>query len=84
MSAKKTVRKTISFGDLVALAFDVASSYSDDPKEVSVIAANAVNAVLSTRRSALPEPNRASVFNGVAVEISGEDAPRTRITAQAA
>lgn len=83
MSAKKSC-KTVSFGDLVAMAFDVASGYSEDPKEVSRIAANAVGTVLASSRSALPNQSRASLFNGVAVEVSGADAQRVHAAAPAA
>ena len=44
------VQKTAQFGDLVAAVFDQAMLHSSDPREVSLMATQAVEHILRTQR----------------------------------
>jgi hypothetical protein len=55
------VQKTAQFGDLVAAVFDQAMLYSGDPREVSLMATQAVEHILrGARRFPVALPRHAS------------------------
>ncbi len=63
MSAPKMAHKTLSFGELVAMAFEIAASYTENEEEIARIAMRSINSVLKSCRCPLPVLRTASSVN---------------------